>query len=163
MARPDAGPADRRLVQHGAGRAPARRTTAGWQVIGDPTEGALVVAALKAEVEAQRRGTTECSTRSRSIRNARRCRSSSAGPTTSATMYTKGAPEVILARCDREWRHGRIEPLTPERRARDPADAAAMASRALRVLALADRHHPDPGHEAVRREEGPGLRRPGRA
>ena len=28
-----------------------------------------------------------------------------------------------------------------------------MASRALRVLALADRHHPDPGHEAARREE----------
>ena len=36
-------------------------------------------------------------------------------------MYTKGAPEVVLARCVAEWRGGRIEPLTPERRARDPA------------------------------------------
>ncbi len=39
------------------------------------------------------------------------------GPGDSATMYTKGAPEVILGKCNREWRHGRIEPLTPERRA----------------------------------------------
>ena len=29
-----------------------------------------------------------------------------------------------------------------------------MASRALRVLALADRLHPDADHEAVRKEEG---------
>ncbi len=75
------------------------------------------------------------------------------GPGDSATMYTKGAPEAILDRCEREWRHGRIEPLTPERRAEIRRMAVAMAAQALRVLALADRHHPDAEHEASRREE----------
>jgi Ca2+-transporting ATPase len=68
-------------------------------------------------------------------------------------MYTKGAPEVILAKCGREWRHGRVVPLDPARRAAILRTAAGMAARALRVLALADRQHPDPGHEAARREE----------
>ena len=124
-----------------------------WQVIGDPTEGALVVAALKADVEARERDDrvlheipfdSERKAMSVVVR----------GPEDSATMYTKGAPEVILAKCDREWRHGQIGPLTPERRDEIQRIAAAMAARALRVLALADRHHPDPDHEAVRKEEG---------
>src|SRR5512135_672447 len=76
------------------------------------------------------------------------------GPEGSATMYTKGAPEVILAKCDREWRHGQIGPLSSERREEIHRISAAMAARALRVLALADRHHPDLDHEAVRKEEG---------
>ena len=76
------------------------------------------------------------------------------GPEESATMYTKGAPEVILAKCDREWRHGQIGPLSSERREEIHRTSAAMAARALRVLALADRHHPDLDHEAVRKEEG---------
>ena len=78
-----------------------------WQVIGDPTEGALVVAALKADVEARERDDrvlheipfdSERKAMSVIVR----------GPEGSATMYTKGAPEVILAKCDREWRHGQI-------------------------------------------------------
>ena len=124
-----------------------------WQVIGDPTEGALVVAALKADVEARERDDrvlheipfdSERKAMSVVVR----------GPEESATMYTKGAPEVILAKCDREWRHGQIEPLTSERREEIHRTSADMAARALRVLALADRHHPDLDHEAVRKEEG---------
>ena len=124
----------------------------GWQVIGDPTEGALVVAARKADVEARNRDErvlheipfdSERKAMSVLVR----------GPDDSATMYTKGAPEVILDKCDREWRHGRIEPLTTERRAEIRCGAAEMAAQALRVLALADRHHPDADHEAARREE----------
>ncbi len=124
----------------------------GWRVLGDPTEGALVVAARKADVEATDRAgrvlheipfDSERRTMSVLVR----------GPDDSATMYAKGAPEAILDRCDREWRHGRIEPLTPERRAEIRHVASEMAAQALRVLALADRHHPDAGHEAARREE----------
>ncbi|MHB1556864.1 MAG: cation-translocating P-type ATPase [Isosphaeraceae bacterium] len=124
----------------------------GWRVLGDPTEGALVVAARKADIEATDRAErvlheipfdSERRTMSVLVR----------GLDASATMYTKGAPEAILDRCDREWRHGRIQPLTPERRAEIRQVAAGMAAQALRVLALADRHHPDAEHEAARREE----------
>jgi Ca2+-transporting ATPase len=122
-----------------------------WRVIGDPTEGALVVAARKGDVEARDRDDrvlheipfdSERKAMSVLVR----------GPDGSATMYTKGAPEVILEKCDREWRHGRIEPLTPKRRSEIGDRAARMASLALRVLALADRHHPDADHEAARQE-----------
>jgi Ca2+-transporting ATPase len=124
----------------------------GWQVIGDPTEGALVVAARKADVHAHDRDghllheipfDSERKAMSVVVR----------GPDDSAMMYTKGAPEVILSKCGREWRHDRVVPLDPGRRAEILHAAHAMAARALRVLALADRHHPDAGHEAARREE----------
>ena len=124
----------------------------GWRVLGDPTEGALVVAARKAEVEAKDRADRvlheipfDSDRRAMSVLVR--------GTDDSATMYTKGAPEVILDKCDQEWRHGRIEPLTPDRRAEIRRVAAEMAAQALRVLALADRHHPDADHEAARREE----------
>jgi Ca2+-transporting ATPase len=132
--------------------APGPEGGGGWRVLGDPTEGALVVAARKADVEASNRADrvlheipfdSERRAMSVLVRDA----------DDSATMYTKGAPEIILDKCDREWRHGRIEPLTPERRAEIRRVATEMAAQGLRVLALADRHHPDADHEAARREE----------
>jgi Ca2+-transporting ATPase len=123
-----------------------------WRVLGDPTEGALVVAARKADVEARDRANRVL--HEIPFDSERRAMSVVVrGPDDSATMYTKGAPEVIPDKCDREWRHGRIEPLTPERRAEIRRVAAEMAAQGLRVLALADRHHPVADHEAARREE----------
>ena len=123
-----------------------------WQVIGDPTEGALVVAARKADVEAH--GRDDRLLHEIPFDSERKVMSVVVlGPEDSATMYTKGAPEVVLAKCDREWRHGQTRPLTPERRNEIHRTAAEMAARALRVLALADRYHPDADHEAIRREE----------
>jgi P-type Ca2+ transporter type 2C len=132
--------------------APGPGDDGGWQIVGDPTEGALVVAARKAEVHAHDRDDrllheipfdSERKAMSVLVR----------GPDGSATMYTKGAPEVILRKCKQEWRHGRIEPLGPERRAEVLHTAHEMAGAALRVLALADRQHPDAEHEEARREE----------
>jgi Ca2+-transporting ATPase len=124
----------------------------GWQVIGDPTEGALVIAARKADVEAH--GRDDRTLHEIPFDSERKAMSVLVrGTGDSATMYTKGAPEVILAKCNREWRHGRIVPLTPDRRTEIGRGAAEMAATALRVLALADRHHADAGHEMARREE----------
>ena len=63
-------------------------------------------------------------------------------------MHTKGAPEVILAKCVAERRGGKIEPLTDARRSQIMQANSEMASRALRVLALAYRDHSEtPGTE----------------
>ena len=54
-------------------------------------------------------------------------------------IYTKGAPEVVLAMCDREVRNGEESPLTSERRQSILQRNAGLADDALRVLALAYR------------------------
>jgi Ca2+-transporting ATPase len=109
-----------------------------WRVIGDPTEGALVVAALKAGIEAadhdhrvvfQIPFDSERKAMSVVVRQG----------DGAAALYTKGAPEVILAKCNSERRDGQDVPLTEARRSEIMRDGAAMAARALRVLALAER------------------------
>jgi Ca2+-transporting ATPase len=107
-----------------------------WKVIGDPTEGALLVAAMKAEVEGlegreviyevpfdpERRSMTVVVRESGGL-----------------TLYMKGAAEVVAPACDSERRDGRIVPLTPERREEILRETHELSARALRVLALAYR------------------------
>ncbi|MAC27870.1 MAG: hypothetical protein CMH59_15545, partial [Myxococcales bacterium] len=59
-------------------------------------------------------------------------------------LCVKGAPEVILARCDRKRREGADAPLSDAEREALVGEAERMAERGLRVLAVADR----PLHEA---------------
>lgn len=122
--------------------------TDSWQVIGDPTEGALVVAALKAGIEAHDREQhvlyeipfdSERKAMSVVVR----------GGEGTPVMHTKGAPEVILAKCNLERRGGQVEPLTEARRDLITQWNSEMASRALRVLALAYRDHSE--------TDGPGF------
>ncbi len=109
-----------------------------WEVVGDPTEGALVVAALKARLDADPPEErviheipfdSERKAMSVVVRN----------PQGSLLLYTKGAPEVILGKCLAEQRAGEVEALTADRRNQIVQQSAAMASRALRVLGLAYR------------------------
>jgi len=109
-----------------------------WQVIGDPTEGALIVAAMKAGIEGD--GQRHHVLYEIPFDSERRAMSVVVrGAEGEATMYTKGAPEVVLAKCATEWQDGRVEPLDEVRRAEIKRQAAEMASRALRVLGLASR------------------------
>jgi P-type Ca2+ transporter type 2C len=109
-----------------------------WQVIGDPTEGALLVVALKGEIIAEDKGQSLIyelpfdSTRkamSVVVRNAKGTK----------VVYTKGAPEVILEKCVAERVGDEQRPLAQERRTSWLQTNSEMASRALRVLALAYR------------------------
>jgi Ca2+-transporting ATPase len=111
-------------------------------VIGDPTEGALVVAALKAGID----GMTDNQRVLYEIPfdSERKAMSVVVGRAEGgAVMYTKGAPEVIIGKCISERTGGKVEPLTSARRQVILQAATDMASRALRVLGLAYGEHSD--------------------
>jgi Ca2+-transporting ATPase len=117
-------------------------TPGAWQVVGDPTEGALLVAALKARVELPAAdGAAGVQILSEIPFSSERRRMSVLVRERTGTtrLYVKGSPETLLELCRRELRDGRAIELDPERRKRILSDASRMASRALRVLALAYR------------------------
>jgi Ca2+-transporting ATPase len=110
-----------------------------WELTGDPTEGALVVAAMKAGAGAEdreRRVVHEIP-----FSSDRKAMSVVARPGNDGRlyMYTKGAPEVVLRKCVAELSGDTVKPLTDGRRAQILQAAHAMAARALRVLGLAYR------------------------
>jgi Ca2+-transporting ATPase len=122
---------------------------AAWQVVGDPTEGALVVAALKGGISRNEPAEPVVfeipfdSDRKRmsvvvELADGRRM------------LETKGATEAVLPCCVAERRDGADVPLTDERRREILAAAEELAGRALRVLSLACR--PLGSEESVERE-----------
>ena len=54
-------------------------------------------------------------------------------------QYTKGGPDVVLARCTHYLENGEVRPMTSEKQAEIMAANKAMADKALRVLAAARR------------------------
>ena len=71
-----------------------------WQVIGDPTEGAIVVVALKAGIEASDH--RQQIVYEIPFDSERKAMSVVMRDDGRLTMYTKGAPEVILSKCSGE-------------------------------------------------------------
>ena len=57
----------------------------------------------------------------------------------SFVQYTKGGPDVVLARCAYYYENGENKPMTESKRAEIMAANKAMADKALRVLACAKR------------------------
>jgi len=131
---------DARLVQ----------TEGRWDVQGDPTEGALVVAAAKAgldkpDLNARWPRVDEIPFSS----EAKRMTTFHRGPA-GAVAYAKGAPEVIISSCTRRLTEQGDEPLDDAGRETILAAAQQMAGRALRVLAVAEK--PDTAREEAERE-----------
>jgi Ca2+-transporting ATPase len=113
-----------------------------WKVIGDPTEGALIVAAMKAgrsPADAAQAFEVLHEIPFDSDRKAMTVVGSAPGAR-GATSYTKGALEVVLGKCVAELQDdGAIISLTTERRREIIQLGTAMAARAMRVLGLAYR------------------------
>lgn len=109
-----------------------------WQVTGDPTEGSLIVAAMKAGIELRSDGQeTLLEIPFDSERKAMSVVVQLSDG--QVVMYTKGAPEIILAKCVSERRDSSAKPLTDERRRQIMQSGSELAAQALRVLAFAYR------------------------
>jgi Ca2+-transporting ATPase len=109
----------------------------GWQIKGDPTEGALVVTGVKAglhkdQLDASYPRVDEIPFTSETKRMTTLHQSPDG-----LTAYAKGAPEVILSSCDWQLTDSGIQALDDANRRQVLAAAHNMAEKALRVLAIA--------------------------
>jgi Ca2+-transporting ATPase len=109
-----------------------------WEIYGDPTEGALVVASEKAgfnkeELEAQLPRVDEIPFDAKERYMATFHKS----PEENLRVYVKGAPETILEMCSDILIDGKIKKLSPKEREELLKVSTEMASEALRVLAMA--------------------------
>ncbi|HWS88944.1 MAG TPA: cation-translocating P-type ATPase [Pyrinomonadaceae bacterium] len=122
-----------------ASDARVERSEAGdkWEVKGDPTEAALVVAAAKAGLD--KAGLDAQFPRASEIPfTAETKRMTTLHETPEGvTAYSKGAPEIIVGSCARRLTEGGEETLDEARRAEVLEAAQRMAGEALRVLAVA--------------------------
>ena len=125
-----------------ANNAAVREVDGRWTVHGDPTEGALLVAARKAGLSADalderhpRVGEIPFSSERRLMTTLHR----DAHHEDRGVVFTKGAPDVVLARCTREVAGEERRPLTAERRAAILETNDALAGQALRTLGVAGR------------------------
>lgn len=116
-----------------------------WVVHGDPTEGALIVAARKAGLEAEalnarleRVGEVPFSSERKLMSTVH----TDAEQEERLLAFTKGAPDVLLTRCTQELVGDEIKPLTVERRAEILKSNEELAGEALRTLAVAFRTLP---------------------
>jgi len=115
----------------------------GWGIFGDPTEGALVVAAAKAglgQEDLKERYPRVGEIPFESIR--KRMSTIHAAPEGGRVAYVKGAPEVILERSVSIYEGGAVRPLTGGDRELALSTMKEMAGDALRVLAMAYREIP---------------------
>ena len=110
-----------------------------WEIQGDPTEGALVVAAAKAglnkaDLDARYPRVDEIPFTSETKRMTT-LHADSGG----VIACCKGAPEVVLPSCGRQWTPSGETPLDAAGRERILSTARSFAGEALRVLAVAQR------------------------
>src|SRR6185436_14609929 len=120
---------------------PAKDQKDSWQVLGDPTEGALVVLSRKGGI-AERSTPTELIAEIPFDSQRKAMSVVYREGDGSLVMYTKGAPEVILPLCTHELVSGESRPLSDERRQAIFEECARLAASALRVLALSLRKNP---------------------
>lgn len=116
-----------------------------WAIQGDPTEGALIVAARKAGITKDymverfiRIGELPFSSERKMMSIAHR----DARNEQLIGIAAKGAPDVLLACCSHEQSGDEICPLTSERRGEWAAAIDALAGEALRTLGVAYRMIP---------------------
>ena len=127
-----------------------------WMVQGDPTEGALIVAAKKAGVKTEalearfeRVGEVPFSSERKLMTTIH----TDAEQEERLMVFTKGAPDVLLARCSQELVGQESRELTAERRKEILKANDELASEALRTLGIAYRILPANAFETNKVDE----------
>ncbi len=132
---------------------PPQENSSTWHILGDPTEAALKVVALKAafDEEDQLRAYPRIMELPFDSRRKRMSTIHLEHPQgmhgisfsqASRIAYVKGAPKELLELCSTIWVAGRDMPMTEEWRANAMRENDEMARDGLRVLAVAQRHLP---------------------
>ncbi|NLW08003.1 MAG: cation-translocating P-type ATPase, partial [Clostridia bacterium] len=111
----------------------------GYDIIGDPTEGALVVVAAKAGLEREQVEKTYPRLAEIPFDSDRKMMTTFHSIEGTVRSFTKGAPDVLLARCTSVLTVNGVEPLTEEIRSLLLDTNTEFASQGQRVLALASR------------------------
>ncbi len=125
-----------------------------WTIQGDPTEAAFLVAEAKVEgLPEARRGRFDRVgevpfTSERKLMSTLQTDAERGGD---VAVVSKGAPDVLLARCTEERVAGEVRPLTDARRDEILAGVERLADLALRTLAVA--YRPLPGGESPAEDE----------
>ncbi|TAK44533.1 MAG: HAD family hydrolase [Betaproteobacteria bacterium] len=116
-----------------------------WTLLGDPTEGALKAAALKAGLSAERlarrfgrAGEIPFSSERKMMSTAHTDARHAMHP----VLFSKGAPDILLARCAQVRVGARELPLDAARRAAIVRSIDALAGEALRLIGCAYRRLP---------------------
>ncbi|MCS7096209.1 MAG: cation-translocating P-type ATPase [Nitrososphaerota archaeon] len=114
-----------------------------WEIFGDPTEGALVVAAAKAGLEKgeleknfPRVGEIPFTSERKRMTTIHKT------PEGDIVAYMKGAPEVVLERCNKILEDGKEKKLTDEKKKEILRINEELAGKALRLLGMAYRKLP---------------------
>ncbi|MEB3264996.1 MAG: cation-translocating P-type ATPase [Cyanobacteriota bacterium] len=139
-----------------------RETDGRWEVLGDPTEGALVVVAAKAGIdsfelrshccrEAEIPFSSERQLMAVWVQDSQGDLQAPLGQVARGSrllLISKGAPEVIIGSCDR-WLDGSgVVAMADDQRQWWLDQARALAATGLRVLAFGCApHHPSPDHD----------------
>ncbi len=115
-----------------------------WQVIGDPTEGGLIVLARKGGLSEERLHEDYALVQELPFDSERKmmsvvCRLKG---TRETFAYVKGAPDIMLSNCDRALINGKVQKLTAKERERILETNDLFAKEALRVLGFAYRELP---------------------
>jgi len=110
---------------------------------GEPTETAITTAAHRRRIPFMQDRETFARLREIPFDSKRKrmsvvCRfPESGGPAQGVTMITKGAPDVLMARCGSVMAGGRVQPMTEALKGKIFAQNEEMANQALRVIAVA--------------------------
>ncbi|MGD6808734.1 MAG: cation-translocating P-type ATPase [Candidatus Bathyarchaeia archaeon] len=114
-----------------------------WMVKGDPTEGALVVAAQKAGISKDDLDDDEPRINEIPFSSERKRMTTIHTNEDKQFAYMKGAPEMVIERCSKIALNGKIVPFTKEKQAKHFQVTESLAKQALRNLAFAYKELPN--------------------
>lgn len=134
-----------------------REENGAWQVIGDPTEGALLVAAAKVGLMKEELEQAAPFEAEHPFDAERKMMTVIRRTAEGNLAYVKGAPDVLLGRCTHRMRSdGLIESLSDQQRKAIAGTNVKLAGESLRVLGVArrpvDEHRANLPADAVERD-----------